>query len=433
MIALLSALAASSLISAIWQGMILAACVALCLHLLPQTTAAMRSFVWTAVLLLVVALHFAANAMQRSPGFASSHGLAVHLNFHWSVAVFAVWILFSIVRGSQLVVSAVRLYQMERNATPIDGGPACAAILHSAHRSAILCTSTEVDGPSVIGFVSPRILIPAALLEKLSPSELQQVVLHEMEHLRRGDDWINLLQKISLVLFPLNPVLQWIERRLCIERELACDDGVLRCTRAPKAYATCLANLAEHSMLHRRASLALRAWERHSELASRVRRILQRPALEIGQSQAKMMIGALVLVLVGGATALSHCPQLVTFSPSLVSPGITTAPRLLAPSHFQDAVFHPGNAHPLAISATMPEKQPAKEIPVRKIRHRKSLIRHQEDRRAVLSSWVLVTYWNANPPASSVKFAVIETSQPFFDPSLDLSGRGNDAWVVVQL
>jgi beta-lactamase regulating signal transducer with metallopeptidase domain len=28
--------------------------------------------------------------------------------------------------------------------------------------------------------------------------------MHEMEHLRRADDWTNLLQKLALVFFPLN-------------------------------------------------------------------------------------------------------------------------------------------------------------------------------------------------------------------------------------
>ncbi len=73
-------------------------------------------------------------------------------------------------------------------------------------------------------------------------------MLHEVGHLRRADDWINLLQKLSLVVFPLNPMLMWIERRLCLERELACDDDVLRLTKAPKAYATCLTNLAERRL-----------------------------------------------------------------------------------------------------------------------------------------------------------------------------------------
>ena len=177
-------------------------------------------------------------------------------------------------RGIQLIAGAIRLHDLATRATPIDAGPAIGELLQiktagsKAVRTAELCASTEVARPSVLGFFHPRILIPPALLERLTPEELQQVVLHEMEHLRRADDRTNLLQKLALVLFPLNPALLWVERRLCAERELACDDGVLSSSCGRKAYARCLTHLAEYSMLRRGLSLALGAWERQSELGA---------------------------------------------------------------------------------------------------------------------------------------------------------------------
>ena len=125
-------------------------------------------------------------------------------------------------------------------------------------------------------------------------------MLHEVGHLRRADDWINLLQKLSLVIVPLNPVLMWIERRLCLERELACDDDVLRLTKAPKAYATCLTNLAEHRLGRRVAALSLGAWERQSELARRVHSILGGGAGD-GPDTGAGGEAALVLGLLGGS------------------------------------------------------------------------------------------------------------------------------------
>ncbi len=141
-------------------------------------------------------------------------------------------------------------------------------------RHAELCVSDEVDRPTVIGFFAPKILIPTWLVEKLTAEELEQIVLHEAGHLSRADDWMNLLQKIALVVFPLNPALAWVERRLCFERELACDERVLEATGAPKAYAACLASLAEHRLGRRGLALALGALGRESELGQRVRRIL---------------------------------------------------------------------------------------------------------------------------------------------------------------
>src|SRR5437867_3524718 len=165
---------------------------------------------------------------------------------------------------------------------PVEG---CDEVLQAAgFRGVELCTSKDVDRPSVIGFFSPRILIPEELFARLTTAEFGQIVLHEVGHLRRADDWINLLQKLSLVLVPLNPVLMWIERRLCLERELAWDDDVLRLTKAPKAYATCLTNLAEHRLGRRAAALSLGAWERESALARRVQSIL-RAGERMGRTQ----------------------------------------------------------------------------------------------------------------------------------------------------
>lgn len=427
MIAMLPAVAVSCLISAVWQGMVLAACVTLCLHVLPETTAAIRSFIWTAVFALVIALHVAATSANRTLSLQSWHEPALHLDFHWSVAIASVWILFSIVRGSQLVTSAIHLRRIANNATPIRGGAGCTAILGNSHRSAELCISADVESPSVIGFIAPRILIPTALLEKLSTPQLEQIVLHEMEHLRRGDDWINLLQKLSLVLFPLNPVLRWIERRICIERELACDESVLRFTQAPKAYATCLTKLAEHSLVQRKTSLALRAWERQSELASRVHRILRRPSVSIARFPAKIMASSLILGVLGGAAALSRCPQLVSFVPSSISVNSAVGPQVRPLTPFQDAVFHPGSAHPTLVNAEVQKRRPVQRV-AKKLQQRPK--EKRRDRRpAVLSSWFLVTDWNGYSVPLHLSFAVVETLRP----SACSPSRSTDGWVVFQL
>ncbi len=315
-----SAVAAGSLVAAVWEGLVLAGCVALVLRVLPGVSAAARSLVWSAAMLAVVALPFV------HFGAASAAGTGhVVLDERLSLALVGVWAALSFWRAVELVRSAVYLRSLARGARSVDGGPEVAALLaegrygdsgfarmtarftRTSRRRVELCASDEVDRPSVVGFLRPRILVPAALLERLSEGELEQIVLHEMEHLRRRDDWTNLLQKLALVLFPLNPALVWIERRLCLERELACDDQVLRVTRARKAYAACLANLAEHTLVRRGVSLALGAWERRPELVRRVHRILSRPAEEMGRRQAFGVVGTVVVALVAGARWSGAC------------------------------------------------------------------------------------------------------------------------------
>ena len=348
--------AAAALVSAAWEGLVLAGVVAVCLRMLPGITAAARSVVWTVVMLVVCGLPFVRFGGASTGGVA---GPQVHLDEWVGLGLVAVWAVISLVRAGQLVRSAVWLRGISRRALPVGdcagngnygdltgtalrngsltssdevasgsarmtvevGMTAVAGVTAVGRRAAELCVSDEVDRPCVVGFFKPRVLVPTALFEEISDGELQQIVMHEMEHLRRRDDWTNLLQKLSLVVFPLNPALIWIERQLCVERELACDDRVLKATGARKAYAACLANLAEHSVVRRGVSLALGAWERQSEVVRRVHRILSRNEREMGRRQVVGVVAVLMAGVLAGADGLAHAPALVSFGPSMASRG----------------------------------------------------------------------------------------------------------------
>ena len=149
-------------------------------------------------------------------------------------------------------------------------------------------------------------------------------MLHETEHLRRRDDWTNLAQKLALVVFPLNPALAWMEHRLCREREMACDEGVVRITNAPRAYAICLANLAERGMDRRAEALSLGAWHRRSELVHRVHGILLRKR-GMSRAAAVAVLGAVGCALVGATLEMARCPQLVAFVPKQKTLAMTPA------------------------------------------------------------------------------------------------------------
>jgi hypothetical protein len=344
----------------------------------------------------------------QAGGAAAGHGAAMHVDVRWSVALAGLWLAVSLVRGVNLAVGAVRLQWLWKRAVPVELARRQTLGLSAADlRGAQLCTSAEIDRPSVIGFFSPRILIPEEMLGRLTTTELEQVVLHEVGHLRRADDWINLLQKLSLVLIPLNPALMWIERRLCLEREMACDDGVLLLTKAPKAYATCLTNLAEHRLGKRAALLSLGAWERQSELARRVHCILRRSE-GMSRMQARVVMGAMALVLLGGATELSRCPQLVSFSGG--GPAVAEATSSLPADAYEPVAFHPashtmpgsvGSPHETLLNTSMPVDRGSKmsgvpaSVPARS--RRSAAVRLKQARHAVQPArrWVVLTSWNS--------------------------------------
>ena len=201
-------------------------------------------------------------------------------------------------------------------------------------------------------------MLPRSLWSELSQAELSQVILHEMAHLDRGDDWTNLVQKLLRSLCPLNPALVWAERELCREREQACDDAVLDAAGNAREYATCLTRLAESRLVRRAAALAPGLWKRPSELAARVDNILHRRRTLTPLFSRGLVAASLVFSL-SGALALQRCPGLISFAAKDAMPVASVAPRAESSTaayvparyedhmqpRFQNAVFYPPVTH----------------------------------------------------------------------------------------
>lgn len=361
--------AGSTLVTAFWQGAVIVCLLEIATRLMPRISAAHRFALWAAGFVLSLALpllpliHFGSTSTVLASSTASSSA-APHplfqLDARWSIAIAALWLAASLIRAAALAAHSLRLRRLWKAAEPVEIAGSLPAHLSTLRRGRIaICTTQLLDRPSVIGFLSPRILIPAWLLSRLTPGELEQIVLHEAEHLRRRDDWTNLLQKLSLVLFPLNPALAWIEHHLCREREMACDEGVVRITNAPRAYAACLASLAERRLERRAEALSLGAWHRRSELVTRVHQILLRKRT-MSRTAAGALLATLGSMLFAGSVEMSRCPQLVSFVPAHSTQAMTPARQaqldaLLARENADSKLKLPTSYRAVTTKAVLPE------------------------------------------------------------------------------
>lgn len=102
-----------------------------------------------------------------------------------------------------------------------------------------------IDGPFVVGAFRSVIYLPMSALTALSPEQLDAVLSHELEHIRRADYIWNLVQSAIETLFFYHPVVWWLGSCLREQRELCCDDAALKTCRDPLTYATALLSLEE--------------------------------------------------------------------------------------------------------------------------------------------------------------------------------------------
>ncbi|MGA8741241.1 MAG: M56 family metallopeptidase [Terracidiphilus sp.] len=365
--------AGTTLVTSIWQGAVIVCGLEICMRAMPRISAAHRFVIWAAGfgiaagLPLLPLLHFGASAAGTGAADAgaagSTTGPLLQLDARWGLAIAGLWVVASAVRGVGLAVHSMQLRRLWKTAQPVEVSATLAAALRNVRGGRVaICTTEMLDRPSVIGFLAPRILIPAWLMARLTPGELEQIVLHEAEHLRRRDDWTNLLQKLALVAFSLNPALAWMEHRLCGEREMACDDGVVRITNAPRAYAACLASLAERGLDRRAEALSLGAWHRRSELVHRVHGILLRKRA-MSKAAAGALLGALGCALVAGSIEMARCPQLVAFVPEQNSLAMTPERQremtaMLARENAEAKASLPAGFHAVQAKAVIPPTGP---------------------------------------------------------------------------
>jgi len=417
--------AAEMTLAALWQGAFIAVLPALCLRFAPRISAAYRFAAWAAAFVAMVCLSLfslmpesvaaAARAISaQANGFANPP--LVIFDARWSLAIAGLWLAASLYRAADLAVHSLRLCKLWMDAKPVQIDERVEALLTGAAsecgRGPIeVCATTTLQRPSVIGFFKPRILIPDWLFARLTPGELEQIVLHEAEHLRRRDDWSNLAQKLCLVLFPLNPALAWIEHRLCREREMACDEGVVRVTRAPRAYAACLTSLAERGLERRVEALSLGAWQRRPELVHRVQSILRSKG-GLSPLGARVLLGSLGCGLLAGSVALGRSPQLVAFEPERSAVAVNqteklnpakTAPELplltasAEPAKAASRTVHAAisrsssnNGSPVAINATLREPSQAGAIALKTTTSRKA---NDVAKNAQDQQWLVLTEW----------------------------------------
>lgn len=125
-------------------------------------------------------------------------------------------------------------------------------------RAVPVLSSLRVGAPTLIGWVRPVVVLPMAVLARMSAEQIEMVLAHELAHLKRFDHLANLFQLVLETVLFYHPVVHWISRDARRERELCCDALALRVTAGERRdFVAALANLAEFRAAH--AGLVLAA------------------------------------------------------------------------------------------------------------------------------------------------------------------------------
>src|SRR5678816_2318185 len=90
--------------------------------------------------------------------------------------------------------------------------------------------------PGVFGIVRPVLLWPRDIETRLDDAQVRAILAHELAHVRRRDNLFAAVHMVVEAIFWFHPLVWWIGSRLVEERELACDEEVLRMGCEPTDY-----------------------------------------------------------------------------------------------------------------------------------------------------------------------------------------------------
>jgi bla regulator protein BlaR1 len=316
-----------AILNSLWEAVIVALLVWLALRCMPRMNAATRYAVWWAVLLVVIALPFAprvswswngrpsasmrvagASNVTRPPA-QSSEAIVIIPEKRtrvWPGFVFAVWGAVLLWRLGRITRSYFYLRGIRRRAAT------SAHVFPAISRRVSLLVSGEAASPMAIGYLPPAVILPETLWSELSATEREHVLLHELAHLARRDDWTNLAARIAGAVLALHPVAVWILRQIEREREMACDDWVVARTGTPRPYAESLARVAELRWARGTDALASGVFGGASRLGERIEKLLRGRIFSARLSLRHITASAGVLIVI--AFAASSAPRWIALA-----------------------------------------------------------------------------------------------------------------------
>ncbi|MES1262944.1 MAG: M56 family metallopeptidase, partial [Peristeroidobacter soli] len=174
------------------------------------------------------------------------------------IALLSIWLGGALFVALRWLLAWRSADQLARAARPAPGAPADARI-----------TDADIE-PAVARVFHPVVLLPAALLGRLSAPQMDAVLAHEHGHIERHDNLKANIHRLVETLFWFYPVVWWIGRQMVEERERACDERVLEAGHGATDYAAGILAVCQHC----RAGQFVTAAATSGDLTRRVRYIL---------------------------------------------------------------------------------------------------------------------------------------------------------------
>lgn len=270
-----------------------------------NTNANARFVLWLALLVALacavpVFVASGSVSLQRAPSVSieTTPSVASSPRVNVADAVAVLWFLGFTLSLLRVCAGVARLRHIRRGAAAIEMRP-------TSRGQVMVLTSEHFSVPVAIGYHRPAILIPRAMLALERTTDFENVLLHEIEHLRRFDDMTSLVQALCMCALWFNPFAYYICARANIEREMACDEAVVAKTGKRATYAATLWKIATDAQNAATPAL-ISAFTSRSHTAPRLKNLLvERGGSKPAPRLRSFFVAAFVAMTFVGTAALA--------------------------------------------------------------------------------------------------------------------------------
>ena len=159
----------------------------------------------------------------------------------------------------------------------------------------------------VVGGRAPVLLLPEGFARH-TENEIRAALCHELAHIQRRDYLVNVVCQVAALPLAWHPVVDWVQQRIHMTREMVCDAMAAQEMKSHLGYAKCLLALA-HSMLGGRGMAAqaqfLGLFGNHT-LEERVMRLMDTTTMSVRAKTARVVSGAAMMIASGVIAGMFH-------------------------------------------------------------------------------------------------------------------------------
>lgn len=149
-----------------------------------------------------------------------------------STMLTVIWITGMICAAAITLYTGLKIMKLYYSSMPVQNKQVKQVFLDCRHITGIKTktsfrSSAFLQSPVSFGIIRPCVIVPIRLVSEHNIDEIRYILLHELHHCKCKDSIVNYIICLTGIIYWFHPIIWYIKKEICTDREIACDTAVL--------------------------------------------------------------------------------------------------------------------------------------------------------------------------------------------------------------